>query len=162
MYTPRLTSAAGISIVAFIVAIAVSLVYYQFVYIPELGRRPVIPQEILGPEETVEISIVEGSSDPNNGRFYVPADTRAALGASNRVIWTNQDSVPHTVTSDTDYEDPYSGRFDSQARPEDEGGPFVMPGQTYEFLFTELGTYPYHCVPHPWMQAQIEVVESFA
>lgn len=67
----------------------------------------------------------------------------------------------HTVTSDTDYEDPYSGKFDSQSRQEEEGGPFVMPGQTYEFLFTELGTYPYHCVPHPWMQARVEVVESF-
>ncbi|HXG06850.1 MAG TPA: plastocyanin/azurin family copper-binding protein [Nitrososphaera sp.] len=37
-----------------------------------------------------------------------------------------------------------------------------MPGETYEFLFTQLGAYQYHCVPHPWMQAQVEVVESFA
>jgi plastocyanin len=161
MFTPRLNSAGGISIVTLIVAAAISLVYYQFVYIPELNKRPVIPPEILEPEETVQVSIVEGSSNPQNGQFYVPDDIRATLGISNRVIWTNQDSVPHTVTSDTDYVDPYSGKFDSQIRPQEEGGAFVMPGQTYEFLFTKLGTYHYHCVPHPWMQARVQVVESF-
>lgn len=153
---------AGISIVAFVVAVGISLAYYQFVYIPEENRRPVISQEILEPEETTEVSIAVGASNEGNDQFYVPASTRATLTVSNRVVWTNEDSVPHTVTSDTDYEDPYSGVFDSQARPEEEGGPFVMPGETYEFLFTQLGTYEYHCVPHPWMQAQVEVVESFA
>ncbi|MEW6605190.1 MAG: plastocyanin/azurin family copper-binding protein [Thermoproteota archaeon] len=156
------TNTAGISIVAFIVAVGVSLAYYQFFYIPEENRRPVIPQEILEPEETIEVSIAAGSSNEGNDQFYVPPSTRATLSISNRVVWTNEDAVPHTVTSDTDYEDPYSGVFDSQARPQEEGGPFVMPSQTCEFLFTQLGTYEYHCVPHPWMQGKIEVVESFA
>jgi plastocyanin len=147
--------------VTLVVAAAVSLVYYQFFYLPEANRRPVTPQEILEPEETIQVSIVEGSSNPLNDQFYVPADVRATLGISNQVVWTNQDSVPHTVTSDTDYVDPYSGKFDSQARPQAQGGAFVTPGNTYEFLFTQHGEYAYHCVPHPWMQAKVQVVESF-
>src|SRR5690606_21079588 len=162
MQRSRSTNTAGISVVAFVIAVVISLAYYQFFYIPAANRWPVIPHEVFEPEQTTEISIAPGSSNENNGRFYVFADERATIGIDNRVVWTNEDSVAHTVTSDTGYEDPYSGVFDSQARPQEEGGPFVMPGETYEFLFTQLGTYEYHCVPHPWMQAQIEVVESFA
>ncbi len=162
MQRARSANTAGISIVAFIIAVVISLAYYQFFYIPEANRRPTVPQEVLEPADTTKVSIAPGSSNENNGRFFVPPDERATLEINNKVVWTNEDSVAHTVTSDTDYEDPYSGVFDSQARSQEEGGPFVMPGQTFEFLFTQPGTYQYHCVPHPWMQGQIEVVENFA
>ena len=153
---------AGIVITAFIIAVAVSIGYYQFVYIPEASRRPVLPQEVLEPEETVEVSIAEGAANPDNGRFFVPTDVRATMGVSNRVVWTSDDTVPHTVTTDDGYQDPYSGLFDSRERPEEEGGPFVMPGEEYQFLFTQLGEYSYHCEPHPWMTGIVRVVESFA
>jgi plastocyanin len=66
------------------------------------------------------------------------------------------------VTSDDDYKDAYSGVFDSRERPEEEGGPFVMPGKEFEFLFTQAGQYSYHCEPHPWMKGKVEIVENFA
>lgn len=77
---------SGIVITAFIIAVAVSIGYYQFVYIPEASRTPVLPQEVLEPKETVEVSIVEGASNPDNGRFFVPTDVRATMGVSNRVV----------------------------------------------------------------------------
>lgn len=57
------------------------------------------------------------------------------------VTWTNQDSVPHTVTSD-------NGLFDS--------GNFTK-GQSYSFTFTKEGTYTYHCTVHPSMTGTVTV-----
>jgi plastocyanin len=152
--------AGGISVVAFVVALAVSMGYYQFIYLPEANARPNIPQEVLEPKETLKISIVPDAQ--NNPNSYKPREARAVLGLSNMVVWTNDDGVPHTVTTDDDYDDPYSGLFDVQQRPEEEGGPFVMPGETFEFLFTQEGEYPYHCVPHPQMKGMVKVVPNFA
>ena len=49
------------------------------------------------------------------------------------VVWTNNDGLDHTVTSDT-------GIFDSGA---------IAPGQTFEWTFNESGTFDYHCSFHP-------------
>lgn len=154
--------AGGISIIAFVVALAVSMGYYQFVYIPEANAKPIIPTEIKEPKDTAKVTIVEGAAQASNPKFFDPKEIRAVLGLSNKVVWTNKDTIPHTVTSDSDYKDPYSGSFNSQDRPEAEGGPFVMPGKTYEFLFTQEGEYPYHCVPHPHMKGIVKVVPNFA
>lgn len=152
--------AGGISIIAFVVALAVSMGYYQFIYLPEANARPSIPQKILEPAGTIEITIVPDAQ--NQPISFKPRDARAILELSNLVVWTNEDTVPHTVTTDDDFEDQYSGLFDSQARPEEEGGAFVMPGGTYEFLFTQEGEYAYHCVPHPQMKGKVIVVPNFA
>ena len=58
------------------------------------------------------------------------------------VIWTQQDSVGHTVTSDTGSE---------------LGSPVLSVGQTYSHTFTTKGTFAYHCTPHPGMTAKVVV-----
>src|SRR3990170_6279840 len=107
------SNVAGISIIAFVIAVAISVAYYQFVYIPQATAVPVVSEEILNPVESVEISIVVGSAQPSQTENYVPKEEEGALGLSNNFIWTNDDSVPHTVTSDTGYEDPVNGAFNS-------------------------------------------------
>ncbi|MFB3766276.1 MAG: cupredoxin family copper-binding protein [Methanotrichaceae archaeon] len=57
------------------------------------------------------------------------------------VTWINQDSVNHTVTSDTN-------AFDSGQ---------IAPGGSYSHRFTSLGTFVYHCRNHPTMQGSIVV-----
>lgn len=146
---------------AFVVAVAVSITYYQYVYIPEVNAKPKLPPVVLNPPQTVDIKIAPGSSIQSNGKFFEPKKLRATIGIDNRVTWTNDDTVPHTVTSDNDYVDKINGRFDSLARQDVDGG-FVMPGKSFTFTFTKTGTYNYHCTPHPWMQGQIEVIENFA
>ena len=154
--------AAGISLLAFIVAVAISIGFYQFIYVPEAGEKPVLRREVVEPDDITEIVIAEGAANAKNGEFYVPADKRAILGVSNRVIWHNVDLIAHTVTTDDGYSDAYSGLFDSKVRPDAEGGPYVMPGKDFEFLFTNVGVYSYHCEPHPHMAGKIEVVENFS
>ncbi len=61
------------------------------------------------------------------------------------VIWTNMDSAPHTVTSDT-------GKELSSAK--------LSKGQTFSYTFDEEGTYAYHCAVHPMMKGTIVVGTS--
>lgn len=58
-----------------------------------------------------------------------------------KVKWTNNDSAPHTITSD-------SGAFDSGN---------INNGQSFEFTFDKAGTYAYHCAIHPTMKATVTV-----
>lgn len=57
------------------------------------------------------------------------------------VIWTNKDSVSHTVSGDN-------------------GGPnsaFLNQNQTYSFTFDNTGSFSYHCKPHPSMTGTVIV-----
>jgi len=149
--------AAGISIIAFIVAVTASMSYYQFVYTKEASAKPELPEEVLNPPEPTMVSILEGSSLPSQQRNFDPKEIRGTLGISNKIIWTNTDTTAHTVTTDTQYDDQISGPFNSI-----ESGGLILPQQTYEFTFTMDGEYPYHCEPHPWMTGKVIIVKSFA
>jgi plastocyanin len=63
------------------------------------------------------------------------------IQAGTIVEWTNEDSVPHTITAD-------DGAFDSGK---------IDKGATYPHLFSKPGTYAYHCSVHPSMKATIVV-----
>lgn len=57
-----------------------------------------------------------------------------------KVTWVNNDSVSHTVTSD-------SGNLLNS--------PTISAGQSFSFTFTEPGSVNYHCAPHPMMKGGI-------
>ncbi|MHB8647022.1 MAG: cupredoxin domain-containing protein [Thermomicrobiales bacterium] len=70
--------------------------------------------------------------------------TPLTIPVGTTVVWTNQDSASHTVTSDT-------GVWDSGvATP-------LQKGATFRFTFTQVGTFPYHCMIHPTMHGMIVV-----
>ncbi|HEU5114174.1 MAG TPA: cupredoxin family copper-binding protein [Candidatus Paceibacterota bacterium] len=72
---------------------------------------------------------------------FVPATLSIAKGTT--VVWTNHDSMPHTVT----------------AAP---GGPSskeLSKGVTYSFTFNTPGTVNYHCSIHPGMLGTVFVTE---
>jgi plastocyanin len=78
-----------------------------------------------------------------NIRFSPPQIT---VKAGTTVIWTNDDTVGHTVTSGTRGNP--SGLFDSGDVP---------AGGTFSFTFTEPGTYNYYCKIHPGMDGVVIV-----
>jgi nitrite reductase (NO-forming) len=95
-----------------------------------------------------EVVIPEGAWDPNAEYSFFPGDLTVSVGTT--VTWTNRDQVVHTVTSgssDGTVGQP-DGLFDS--------GLFGV-GETFQFTFTEPGTYSYFCTPHPWMQGSVTV-----
>jgi plastocyanin len=72
---------------------------------------------------------------------FGPATLNVAVGT--KVIWTNDDADPHTVTSATD--------------PKLLKSPALDTGDSFAFTFDEPGTYRYFCSLHPHMQAIIVV-----
>jgi plastocyanin len=157
--TTRKNHGTGISITAFLVAVVVSLAYYQFVYVPEVNTKPYFPDAILHPKESVQVKIVEGAAIKSNPQNFVPKVVRGIIGMSNRIVWTNMDSTTsHTVTSDNGYVDVISGKFDST----NQLSSLISPGKTFAFTFTKVGEYAYHCEPHPHMQGKVEIVENFS
>jgi len=62
---------------------------------------------------------------------FVPDIVEISKGTT--VTWTNDDGVPHTVTS-------ISGAFDSGN---------INPGQVYSYTFNQAGPFEYRCANHP-------------
>ena len=90
------------------------------------------PPAAPGDRRVVEIDI--------SGVSYRTPDLRIPPGTT--VRWVNKDPVGHTVT------------------PDDAGGwgsALIGPGETFEHTFDAEGTYPYHCVPHPFMTGRVVV-----
>jgi len=59
-----------------------------------------------------------------------------------RIVWTNKDLVPHTVTSETK-------AFDSGV---------IAPNASWSYVATEAGTFFYLCAFHPTMKASVRVL----
>ncbi len=70
---------------------------------------------------------------------FAPATITVKKGTT--VTWTNRDGAPHTITGDS-------------------GGPAsptLAQGQSYSYVFSTPGTYPYHCSIHPGMRGTVTV-----
>jgi plastocyanin len=74
-----------------------------------------------------------------SGFAFNPAIIRVAVGTT--VKWTNNDSAPHTVTSD-------SNLFESGT---------LSSGATFSYTLKQSGTYDYHCKIHASMRGTIIV-----
>ncbi len=147
--------AYGIGLIAVIVGTGVGIAYYQLYFMPEYNASPPIPTKILEPSYTTTISIIPGAENPDQQQNFVPKKVEVQLGVNNLVIWKNtSDSASHTVTPDQDskYRDPHSKEFGSPG--------VIMPGKTYQFLFTQEVKIKYHCEPHQWMTGEIDVVQG--
>lgn len=77
-----------------------------------------------------------------SGFAFSPDTLRVSPGT--RVTWVNcedEDVDAHTATSDV-------GLWDSG---------FLSPGEVFSRDFDATGSFPYHCVPHPFMEAVVIV-----
>jgi plastocyanin len=89
------------------------------------------------PTKTVKI-VNKGSG------IYAFSPTSITVKVGTRVIWKNNTSAAHTVTSDK------SKVFDL--------GPFNK-GKSASFVFKKAGTYKYTCSLHPYMKAKVIVTK---
>jgi len=137
---------------AVIVGMGVGIGYYQMFYLPEQSAVPEVSHQILEPIKEAIIEMIPGSANEEQQDNFVPKLVNIQLGIDNHVIWKNVDDVAHTVTPDHRESDSYSGDFGSTG--------VVLPGEEYEFLFTEDHEFGYHCEPHPWMKGTIIVTKQ--
>lgn len=91
------------------------------------------------------ISIVPGSGSPDSKVFYKPSPAKIALGST--ITWTNDDTLPHTVTSGNSEKGP-DGIFDSGIMNAD---------KSFSHTFDKAGVSKYYCAVHPWMIGTVMV-----
>ena len=151
MSLPSSSHAYGIGLIAVIIGAAVGVSYYQLYFVPESNAKPIIPDKVKHPGQTITISIIKGSADTTQTQNFVPKIQPVQLGIDNLLVWQNNDDVAHYVTPVKPFKDSYSGDLGSDA---------ILPGKSYTFLFTQEGTIPYNCKVHPWMTGEIDIVHG--
>jgi nitrite reductase (NO-forming) len=96
-----------------------------------------------------QVSIVKGATTLDNKAFS-PDHIKIKVGST--IIWTNDDSNIHTVTSGTPNTPNVGQVFDSGLTS------LISPSKTYSHKFTNAGEVSYFCRIHPNMVGEIEVV----
>jgi nitrite reductase (NO-forming) len=98
---------------------------------------------------STHISIVKGATTLGDKAFS-PSHVKVKVGGT--IIWTNEDSNIHTVTSGVPNA-PNAGQiFDSGLTS------LISPSKTYSHTFTNIGEFSYFCRLHPTMVGKIEVL----
>jgi len=99
------------------------------------------------PKQTPKAGIIMPSGAGLDQLNFAPSKVTVIVGVNN-TVWTNDDSVEHTVKSES---------IPAGAAPFASG--LLSTGQTFTVSLTVPGTYTYECTIHPaWMQATIIVV----
>ncbi len=101
--------------------------------------------------DNAQVSIVPGASTLTDTAFS-PNSIEVTVGQT--VVWTNDDSAFHTVTSGTAGATDVGKEFDSGLT-----GPTALTskGKTFEHTFDRIGDYPYFCTLHPAMVGTVIV-----
>ena len=73
---------------------------------------------------------------------FSPSEVKVKKGT--KITWINNDSAPHTITSDS------GAPLDSAT---------IFTGQSFVFVINDVGNYDYHCKIHPTMKSRIIVEE---
>ena len=124
-----------------ILVILVALIVMGGVYYLTADKETRIPT----PTPTSSTSAVETPTSSNvtvNIKNFVFNPTTITIKSGTRVTWVNNDSVPHTVTSD-------SGSLLNSGT--------LAPGQSFSFSFSSVTSVNYHCALHPAMKGTVIV-----
>ncbi len=89
---------------------------------------------------SVDIAIPKNAAITIKNFAFSPSSMTISKGS--KVTWTNEDSAPHTVTSD-------SGTVLNSAT--------LHSGDSFSFTFNTAGTFTYYCSIHPMMKGTVIV-----
>jgi len=104
-----------------------------------VAKQPSAPAPAVSVVSNTSVTSSKASVTIDN---YAFSPTPLTVKAGTAITWTNDDSVAHTVTSD-------SGTVLNS--------PLIKPGTSFSFTFTTPGTYTYHCSIHPDMHGTVVV-----
>jgi plastocyanin len=96
----------------------------------------------------VQVTIVPGGSTMTD-KGYSPNPVQVKVGQT--VVWTNKDTVQHTITSGSPGSADSGKEFDSGLTK------LLSPGSTFQHTFTKAGSFPYYCQLHPTMAGTVTV-----
>ncbi len=112
----------------------------------EAGEQPAAQEQATPPANTVNATILPGSSAQGNPDYDPDPLT---INQGDGVQWTNQDNTPHTVTSRQE------GVFDSS---------LINPAEAWLLNSADIAPaeYEYYCTLHPFMVATLVVLDGEA
>ena len=106
------------------------------------------------------VDLTDQSKVQINIKDHAYARPNIQVTKGTKVTWTNQDSVPHNVMKEHDDGDhTHKAPSANEVRGDVFAGPLLAKREHYSFTFNEVGSYPYHCAPHPDMQAIVIVTK---
>jgi plastocyanin len=155
--------AKGLAIVVITLAVGAAIIvpFFQDMYknpppVTQI-KKPTTTPPVTPPAEagSTTIAILEGASAQGSPDF---SPDSASVPVGNKVVWHNQDSVPHTATSGTGAEDPNKGKlFDTS---------YINGGENSKAIeltgAKEGDTINYFCTVHPYMKGEIKVTAAQA
>lgn len=108
-------------------------------------------------QTTYDVNIPTGAASPDSPYFWQSekdgsTNGDVAIFSGDAILWKNADTAAHTVTSGNPEEGP-DDLFDSG---------LFGPGKTFSHTFTEIGTFDYYCLLHPWMDGTITVTAGYS
>jgi len=117
---------------------------------PEAAQSASAPAAAFLPGTTT-INILPGAYVQGNLKF---SPDNAKVPLTNKIVWVNKDTRPHTAISGTGPSDPNSGKvFDTG---------IIIPGQispVQHLKGVKAGdVIPYYCQIHPYMTGKITVI----
>ena len=106
-------------------------------------------EEVVSAKASIRhVSIPQGTAVPGCEEEHLCYDPEhLIIFVDAEVIWTNDDTAAHTVTSGSPQKGP-SGAFDSG---------LILAGGTFTHKFESTGAFDYFCMVHPWMVGIVEV-----
>ncbi|MDE1852856.1 MAG: cupredoxin domain-containing protein [Thaumarchaeota archaeon] len=152
----KAVSTAAIAVVVVVVVAVAGIAAY--VVLTKGGSPPSGPSTVTSSSHSVSsvgVSMPSGASTPPSNwnsshivsnLFFSPDVIVVVIGVNNTVVWTNEDSVQHTVYS-TSVPSGASG-FKSN---------IISQGGTFSVTFQTPGVYKYYCTLHPWMGGEVIV-----
>ena len=110
---------------------------------------PELSKEIESTNSEVKADVIMPTKVSRPGceeqnKCYLPY--QIVVGKGKEVIWINEDSAFHSVTS---------GKYDAPTDLFDSG--HMDPYQTFSYTFDSTGIFDYYCTLHPWMEGQVVV-----
>jgi plastocyanin len=121
-----------------LILLLASAIFYAIATVAETPASP--PPPSTAPPSTAPASTRPSEVTIDNFTFN-PRTLTVAPGT--KVVWTNRDDIPHTVTS--------------AIRPRAFASPAMDSDEKFSFVFTQPGTYRYFCSLHPHMTGEIVV-----
>ena len=109
---------------------------------PPLAVLPAATATVAASPSATSTASISSTSVVIKNLEFSPSAITVETGTT--VTWTNLDSVPHDVTS-------------TASSPVAFKSATLQQGASYQFTFTQAGTYQYSCSIHPFMKGKVKV-----
>lgn len=128
-------------LISIVVLILIGFGVYYFISNNKQSAGPVNIPPVSNTQSSTNIGVVNSAPITINIKNFTFSPNTISIKKGTNVVWINNDSAPHTITSDL-------GDFDSGT---------IAPGGSFNRTFNSLGTINYHCDIHKTMKGSIVI-----